>query len=131
MHALIIEPEANISLSIAADLRTVGYGSFAFATTAEGAVLAGRDRGPDLIVAELELKLGCGIEAVEAICGRRPVPIIFMSEKRRGVPEGFAAAEMIHKPLLSGALAATVMRVRRASRTGHGLNRAFRGERPA
>jgi len=73
MHALIIEDEPLIALLIEDHLRAAGYLSVDFAVTEAEAVAAAGRRCPDLITSDVRLATGCGIAAVEAICGERAI----------------------------------------------------------
>ena len=79
MHVLIIEDEPLIAMSIDDTLRDCGCASFDFATSVEQAVAAAKIRCPDLITADVQLSPGCGIDAVAAICGGAPIPVIFIT----------------------------------------------------
>lgn len=91
MHALIIEDEALITMSIEGILRECGFTSFAIASTAGEAIAAARLKCPDLISADVDLRPGSGIDAVNAICSGPPIPTIFVTgtpdEARRRMPE--------------------------------------------
>jgi DNA-binding response OmpR family regulator len=91
MHALIIEDDALIGLAIQDVLRDNGCDSFDFASCFDGAVAAASDRRPDLITADVQLDPGSGIDAVQAICAARAIPVIFItgtgSEARKRCPD--------------------------------------------
>ena len=91
-------------MSIGDELAEMGFSTAVAATEAEAVALA-EERCPDLIIADLRLAEGCGIEAVRHICGDRPVAVIFMS----GDPEpvggrGAGPAGFLSKPFTSAAL---------------------------
>jgi DNA-binding response OmpR family regulator len=79
MHALIIEDEALIAMAIEEALRGCGYTSFDIAVSADEAKTAAAPRCPDLITADVELRPGCGITAVQSICSDRPIPVLFIT----------------------------------------------------
>lgn len=79
MHALIIEDEALIAMEIEAVLREVGYQTFATAETEEDAVAAACVVRPDLIVPDVCLATGNGIDAVQRICPNRHIAIVFVT----------------------------------------------------
>ncbi len=79
MHALIIEDESLIALAIEEALRDCGFTSFDLAVSAEEAVAAATRRCPDLITADVELRPGCGIEAVHSICSEAAIPVLFIT----------------------------------------------------
>ena len=79
MHALIIEDESLIAMAIEDALRGCGFASFDIAVSADEAVTAAARQCPDLITADVELRPGCGITAVQSICSERPIPILFIT----------------------------------------------------
>lgn len=79
MHVLIIEDEPLIAMSIEDALRECGCESFQFATNFQQAIEAASARCPELITADVKLAPGSGIDAVEAICGDRYIPVIFIT----------------------------------------------------
>ena len=96
MHALILEDEALIAMAIEEALRGCGYTSFDIAVSADEAKTAAALRCPDLITADVELRPGCGITAVQSICSDRPIPVLFITgtpgEVRIRMP-GYALVE--------------------------------------
>lgn len=79
MHALIIEDEALIAISIEEILRDCGFTSFDIASTSEEAIAAAASKRPDLISADVDLDPGSGINAVSAICPEPTIPVIFIT----------------------------------------------------
>ncbi len=114
MHALIIEADAIVALAIEDALRDFGFSSFAFATTHGEAVAAAEERCPDLITADVELNVGCGITAVQRICADKVVPVVFVSEATREIERRLPAAIAVRKPFPSAALAEAVAQARAA-----------------
>jgi len=91
MHALIIEDETFIALSIEEVLRECGFTSFDITMSAEEAVAAARLKCPDLISADVDLRPGSGIDAVNDICSGPTIPVIFVTgtpdDARRRMPQ--------------------------------------------
>ena len=91
MHALIIEDDDLIAIAIEEVLRECGFTSFQFAVSFDEAVAGARERCPRLITADVELKPGSGIDAVQTICSDNPIPVIFITgradEARSRVPK--------------------------------------------
>jgi DNA-binding response OmpR family regulator len=108
MHALIIEDEPLIAMGIEDALRDSGYTSFDFATCVEGAVSAASRRCPDLITSDVMLKPGNGIDAVEAICGRVSIPVIFITSSPEQVQERLPAYSVVRKPFSHSDVTAAV-----------------------
>lgn len=98
MHALIIEDE-NLTAQLIEDrLRELGFTSFTFAMDEEEAVAAARERCPDFITSDVELLVGCGIEAVQRICDEKPFPVLYITGSAASVRERCPWAVIIQKP---------------------------------
>lgn len=104
MHALIIEDEPIVALSIEEHLRGHGYTSFDLAATEAEAVTAANARCPDLITADVRLATGCGISAVEEICAEHHVPAVFITATTWEVHERAPDAPVLAKPFSPTAL---------------------------
>jgi len=89
-------------------LRARGYTSFAFAVTEADAVAAAGAQRPDLITADMRLPQGCGMAAVEAICGARPIPVVFITATAWEVRERLRDAVIVAKPFGSAHLDAAL-----------------------
>jgi CheY-like chemotaxis protein len=98
MHVLIIEDEALIALAIEDALRDCGCSSFDFAGSFEAAVAAATARCPNLITADVRLAPGCGIDAVEAICQDRDIPVIFITGTPAQIAMRLPDPVIVHKP---------------------------------
>jgi CheY-like chemotaxis protein len=96
MHALIIEDESLIAMTLEGILGDCGFTSFDIASSQEEAIRAAQSRCPALITADVELRPGCGIKAVNAICCGPPIPVIFITGSASEV-----ASRMPHYPLIS------------------------------
>jgi DNA-binding response OmpR family regulator len=98
MHALIIEDEPLIAMAIEDALRGCGFTSFEIAVSAEEAVTAAANRCPDLITADVELRPGCGITAVQSICSERPIPVLFITGSPGDVRIRMPGHRLVEKP---------------------------------
>ena len=98
MHALIIEDEPLVAMSIEEGLRSCGYRSFAFATSLQQAIEEARSRCPQLISADVQLSPGCGIDAVAAICSDEPIPVIFVTGTAGDLDRRRPGSIIVHKP---------------------------------
>ena len=98
MHALIIEDEFLIAMSIEDILRDCGFTSFDLSVSAEAAVAAAARTCPDLITADVELRPGCGITAVQSICSERPIPVIFITGTPGEVSIRMPGHALVEKP---------------------------------
>ena len=98
MHALIIEDESLIAMAIEDALRDCGFTSFDVAVSADEAVAAAARKCPDLITADVELRPGCGIAAVQSICSERPIPVVFITGSPREVRIRMPGHRLVEKP---------------------------------
>jgi DNA-binding response OmpR family regulator len=98
MHALIIEDESLIAMAIEDVLRGCGFTSFDIAVTADEAVAAAARQCPDLITADVELRPGCGITAVQSICSERSIPVLFITGSPGEVRMRMPGHALVEKP---------------------------------
>ena len=113
MHALIIEDELLIAMHIEDALRECGCISFDVARSLDEAVDAATRRCPDLITVDVQLAPGCGVEAVAAICGRRPIPVVFITGTPTEALKRFPSHPIISKPFVSAQIVASVRQLMR------------------
>lgn len=97
MHALIIEPQAFTACAIEFALRDIGYTSFDFAADTDTAVACAEERRPDLITSAVDLAPGCGISAVQQICGGSDMPVLFITHQKEQVRESEPDAGVVGK----------------------------------
>lgn len=98
MHALIIEDESLIAMAIEDALRGCGFTSFDLAASAEQAAVAAARNCPDLITADVELRPGCGISAVQSICSEQPIPVLFITGSPGQVRIRMPGHDLVEKP---------------------------------
>ena len=98
MHALIIEDESLIAMAIEDVLRDCGFASFDVAVSADEAVAAAARKCPDLITADVELRPGCGITAVQSRCSGRPIPVVFITGSPGEVRIRMPGHRLVEKP---------------------------------
>jgi DNA-binding response OmpR family regulator len=98
MHALIIEDESLIAMAIEDALRDCGFTSFDIVVSAEAAVTAAARKCPDMITADVELRPGCGITAVQSICSERPIPVLFITGSPGEVQMRMPGHALVEKP---------------------------------
>ena len=108
MHALIIEDEALIAMAIEDALRNCGFATFEVVVSAEEAVAAATRKCPDLITADVELRPGCGIEAVQSICTEQPIPVVFITGSPAEVRMRMPQHALIEKPFSADHVAAAI-----------------------
>lgn len=110
MHALIIEDETLIAMSIEDALRDCGCTSSDIACSVEAAIHAANLRCPDLITADVQLQPGCGIDAVQAICAKKQIPVVYITGTPVDVQVRVAHPIIVHKPFSSAQIAQAVER---------------------
>lgn len=98
MHALIIEDESLIAMAIEEALRGCGFTSFEVAASTAEAVAAAARKCPDLITADVQLRPGCGITAVQSICSERPIPVLFITGSPGEVRLRMPGHPLVEKP---------------------------------
>jgi DNA-binding response OmpR family regulator len=108
VHALIIEDESLIAMTIEEVLRDCGFTSIDFAVSAPEAIDAASRRCPDLITADVELSPGSGIGAVQSICSELPIPVLFITGSPMVVKVEMPNDILIEKPFSAQYLKAAV-----------------------
>lgn len=81
LRVTIAESDAATAYKLAKDLRTLGHEPLHVVKTAGELIERAAVDKPDLIVADVRLAVGDGVEAVEAVYQKRPVPIIVASSE--------------------------------------------------
>ena len=108
MHALIIEDEALIAMTIQEVLTSHGFTSFDIASSEEEAVKVAALRRPALITADGQLRPGSGIDAVNVICSRGSSPVIFITATPTEVERRMPDYPLIVKPFSNETLVSEV-----------------------
>lgn len=108
MHALIIEDEALIAMTIEEVLTSSGFNSFDIAWSEEEAVRVAALRRPALITADGQLRPGSGIDAVNVICSHGTIPVIFITATPTEVERRMPDHPLIVKPFSNEALMSAV-----------------------
>lgn len=111
MHAFIIENEYLICESLQDMLERLGFTDFSFARSEDAAVFGATDQKIDLITADVRLYPGDGLRAVQAICGERQTPVVFITGFAEELQERAPTATVIQKPIKENELAAAVAKV--------------------
>jgi len=99
MHAFIIEDDYLIGQSLQDMLEGLGFKSFSFARSEDTAVMGARDQRIDLITADVRLLPGDGLNAVEKICAKRDIPVIFITGYADELQERAPDATVVEKPV--------------------------------
>jgi DNA-binding response OmpR family regulator len=97
MHALIIHKEPFFA-PIQETLAGIGYSSFDLVTSAAAARAATRRRAPDLIVTAYRLADGTATDAMNAICGSRECPLVFVTIETDAVLNWLHSAVIVTRP---------------------------------
>jgi CheY-like chemotaxis protein len=109
-HALIIEDEMMIALSLEHLLQGLGFRTFDIAADAASALVCARKHRPDMITADGRINGGTGMEAVDQITSAMgAIPVIYVT----GNPSLLAgrADPVVTKPFSSEALGAACAQV--------------------
>lgn len=108
MHVFIIEDEYLISRSLQDMLEGLGFTTFSFARSEDAAVMGAGEQSIDLITADVRLLPGDGLKAVEEICRKRHIPVIFITAYAEELQDRAPDALIVQKPVKPEALAAAV-----------------------
>lgn len=116
MHAFIIEDDYLIGQSLQDMLEGLGFNRFSFARSEDAAVMGAGEQQIDLITADVRLLPGDGLEAVEAICAKRHIPVIFITGYADELKERAPDATVIQKPIKPDELVEAVTKLLASSR---------------
>jgi DNA-binding response OmpR family regulator len=112
IHILMVEDDALMRRSLAFSLEQAGYRMSTAASAEDGLALAQREP-PDLILLDIGLPGMDGLEALHHFQEHRPVPIIFLTARRRELELG--ADDYVTKPFDLEVLLARIKTVLRRS----------------
>ena len=108
MHVFIIEDEYLISRSLQDMLEGLGFNSFSFARSEDAAVMGAAEQSIDLITADVRLLPGDGLKAVNEICRKRHIPVIFITAYAEELQDRAPDAIIVQKPVKAEALSEAV-----------------------
>ncbi len=108
MHALIIEDEALIAMTIQEVLISYGFTSFDVAWSEEEAVRVAALRRPAFITADGQLRPGSGIDAVNVICRDGSIPVLFITATPTEVQRRMPDHPLVVKPFSNEAIVSAV-----------------------
>jgi DNA-binding response OmpR family regulator len=108
VHAFIIEDDYLIARDLQDMLDDLGFTKFSFARSEDAAIVSAEDENIDLITADVRLLPGDGVNAVEAICAKRNLPVLFITAYREELEERKPGAIVLQKPVNKDDLAAAV-----------------------
>jgi CheY-like chemotaxis protein len=96
-HVLIIEDEALVAVGIKLLMESAGASSVAFAETEQEAIDAARRQRPAVITSDVNLRVGTGPKAIQAIHAEHGhIPVIYITaspEQCVGCPEDYVFAK--------------------------------------
>ena len=101
MHAFIIEDDYLIGQSLRDMLERLGFTKFSFARSEDAAIMGATEQQIDLLTADVRLLPGDGLNAVEAICAKRQMPVIFITGYADELAERAPDAIVVQKPIKS------------------------------
>jgi two-component system, response regulator PdtaR len=110
LRVLLIENETVIALLFAEVLKEMGHIVCGYEMTQDGAIAAAAHLAPDLIVADVRLLEGSGIEAVNAILQTGFVPHVFVSGDILDPKSLNPAAVVLRKPFYEAQLVQAIGR---------------------
>ena len=108
MHAFIIEDDYLIARALQDMLEELGFTKFSFARSEDAAIVGANQADIDLISADVRLLPGDGVNAVEAICADRDIPVLFITGYREELEERKPDAVVLQKPIKKEELSAAV-----------------------
>lgn len=108
MHAYIIEDDYLIAKNLQDMLEDLGFTKFSFARSEDAAIMGADEENIDLITADVRLLPGDGVSAVEAICAKRNLPVLFVTAYREELEKRKPDATVLQKPVNADDLAAAV-----------------------
>lgn len=120
MHAFIIEDDYLIAQSLRDMLEPLGYTRFSFAKSEDAAVMGAGGEPIDLITADVRLLPGDGLNAVQSICKRRDIPVVFITGYADELVDRAPEAVVVQKPIDEQDLRNAVERVRRQAEPAAG-----------
>ena len=108
LRCLLIEDDALIALMLVEVLSGMGHRVCATAATPAEAIAAARQQGPDLVISDVKLRGGSGVDAVEEIMRDGPIPHMFMTGDPAGLNLRLPNAVVVRKPFSTAALAKAI-----------------------
>jgi two-component system, response regulator PdtaR len=98
MRVLIIEDDTSTARLLAMMIEDMGFEVCGCEATQEGAIKAAERFAPNLMIADVNLRIGSGIDAVKEILRNATIPHIFVSADLTLVRAQNPTAIMLQKP---------------------------------
>ena len=108
LRILLVEDEVLVAMMFAEVLEDMGHNVCAMESTEADAVAAAAKFSPDLIIADVKLRIGSGVSAIATILLTGHVPHVFVSGDVLGVRAVRPDAIVIQKPFFASDLARAV-----------------------
>jgi len=115
-HALIIEDHPLIALTLADELRDLGYSSVNIAVSQDEAIRSAEEMCPDLITVDARLDSGSGIAAIRHICRDKAIPVVFVTADPMGIRLAIPDAVILEKPFSNHHLATAILQAVKGAR---------------
>jgi len=115
-HALIIEDQPVIALTIQDELHDCGYASADIAVSEAEAIRRAEERCPDLITVDERLDDGSGIAAIRHICRNKAIPVIFITAAPDHIKAAVPDAVILGKPFSHRDLSSAILKAVKGAR---------------
>ena len=110
MRTLIVEDDAALAAMLGIMLGDMGIDVCGSEATETGAVRAAAEFSPDLVIADVNLRLGTGIGAMRSINAARRTPHVFVSGDLSQIQSAYPRSIMLQKPYVYGQMADAIER---------------------
>jgi chemotaxis response regulator CheB len=110
MRTLIVEDDAVTAALLGMMLEEMGIDVCGSESTESGAVRAAAASCPDLIIADVNLRIGTGTGAITSILADRPTPHVFVSGDLTHLQAKYPTSIMLQKPYVYGQMAEAIER---------------------
>ena len=104
MRVLIVEDDAIIAMHLAMLVAELGHDVCATAASAAGAIALATAHNPDVVLMDIRLAQGSGIDAARELHARRGLRCIFLSanldEPTRAALQPYEPIDFVGKPVL-------------------------------
>jgi DNA-binding response OmpR family regulator len=97
-HALIINENIAICRAVRQYLGMLGFGTFDHAWTERQAMVAARQRSPDIIVIGDDIEIGCAMRAARNISADGTIPVLMVSGDPVRASRQLAQTSSYHGP---------------------------------
>ena len=110
LRILVVEDDANVAMVLAELLETQGHRVCAIVATEADAVAAALQFTPEIMIVDVKLREGSGLDAVDRIQGRRLVAHVFVCGDALRIRTLRPHATVIQKPYFERDLTLAIQR---------------------